>query len=161
MLRSIETKIVNPLFSVQVVPLQGTAPTLPEYATSGAAALDLRACLAAPVIIAPGKNALIKTGIAINMQDSSLVALVMSRSGLALKHQVFVLNAPGVIDSDYTGEIGVVLANFGDSPFEVKPGDRIAQLMFQHVVQVNLRLVDDFSTETNRGSSGFGSTGLA
>lgn len=151
MFRSIETRIVNPLLGDKI--------DLPTYATPGSAAMDLRACIEAPISIAPGKNALIKTGMAINMMDPSLVALVASRSGLALKHQVAVLNAPGVVDADYHGEIGVILANFGDEPFEVQPGDRIAQLMFQPVVQVALRYVDEFSTQTERGTGGFGSTG--
>jgi dUTP pyrophosphatase len=151
MFRSIETRIVNPLLGDKI--------DLPTYATPGSAAMDLRACIEAPISIAPGKNALIKTGLAINMMDPSLVALVASRSGLALKHQVAVLNAPGVVDADYHGEIGVILANFGDEPFEVQPGDRIAQLMFQPVVQVALRYVDEFSTQTERGTGGFGSTG--
>lgn len=151
MFRSIETRIVNPLLGDKI--------DLPAYATPGSAAMDLRACIEAPISIAPGKNALIKTGLAINMMDPSLVALVASRSGLALKHQVAVLNAPGVVDADYHGEIGVILANFGDEPFEVQPGDRIAQLMFQPVVQVALRYVDEFSTQTERGTGGFGSTG--
>lgn len=151
MFRSIETRIVNPLLGDKI--------DLPTYATAGSAAMDLRACIEAPISIAPGKNILIKTGLAINMMDPSLVALVASRSGLALKHQVFVLNAPGVVDADYHGEIGVILANFGEEAFEVQPGDRIAQLMFQPVVQVALRYVDEFSTETQRGSGGFGSTG--
>ncbi len=151
MFRSIETRIVNPLLGDKI--------DLPTYATAGSAAMDLRACIEAPISIAPGKNALIKTGLAINMMDPSLVALVASRSGLALKHQVAVLNAPGVVDADYHGEIGVILANFGNEPFEVQPGDRIAQLMFQPVVQVALRYVDEFSTQTERGANGFGSTG--
>ncbi|RTZ47740.1 dUTP diphosphatase [Candidimonas sp. SYP-B2681] len=153
MFRSIETRIVNPLLGDKI--------DLPTYATAGSAAMDLRACIEAPITIAPGKNALIKTGLAINMMDPSLVALVASRSGLALKHQVAVLNAPGVVDADYHGEIGVILANFGNEPFEVQPGDRIAQLMFQPVVQVALRYVDEFSTQTERGANGFGSTGRA
>lgn len=151
MLRSIETRIVNPLLAQKI--------GLPAYATPGSAAMDLRACIDAPLYIEPGKSALIKTGLAINMMDPSLVAIVASRSGLALKNQVAVLNAPGILDSDYHGEIGVILANFGDKPFEVQPGDRIAQLMFQPVVQVALRIVDEFSTETERGTGGFGSTG--
>lgn len=151
MFRSIEARIVNPLL--------GESIDLPAYATDGAAAMDLRACLHAPISILPGNSVLVKTGIAINMMDPSLVALVASRSGLALKHRVFVLNAPGVVDADYHGEIGVILANFGVEPFEVKPGDRIAQLMFQPVVQVALRYVEEFSTQTERGINGFGSTG--
>lgn len=147
----LEAKIVNPLLGTQI-----PAPT---YATDGAAAMDLRACIASSLVIPPGGRQLIGTGLAINLNDPGLVALVASRSGLALKHQVIVLNAPGVVDADYHGEIGVILANFGSEPFTVEPGDRIAQLMFQPVVQVDLDFRDEFSTQTERGTGGFGSTG--
>lgn len=153
MFRSIEARIVNPLLGDKIY--------LPTYATPSSAAMDLRACIEAPLTIEPGKNTLIKTGIALNMMDPSLVAIVASRSGLALKHQVFVLNAPGIVDADYHGEVGVILANFGCEPYIVEPGDRIAQLMFQPVVQVGLRYVNEFSTVTERGTGGFGSTGKA
>ena len=151
--RRIEARIVNPLLGDKI--------EKPSYATEGAAAMDLRACIEAPLTIQPGTHQLIKTGLAVTMQDPGLAALVCSRSGLALKHQVFVLNAPGVIDADYLGEIGVILANYGTEPFLVAPGDRVAQLMFQPIVRVELAYVDEFSTKTERGEGGYGSTGKA
>lgn len=157
MRRRIETVIFNPLVgSNENLPL-------PTYATEGSAALDLRACLAddEEIVIEPGEVKTIGTGFGVNMQDPGLEALVCSRSGHASKKMVFVLNAPGLIDSDYLGEIGVILANFGKEPFVVKQGDRIAQLMFQPVVQVALDVVPQFTTTTARGAGGFGSTGKA
>lgn len=151
MLRRIETRIVNALL--------GDSIPLPSYATDGSAALDLRACIAEAVTLEPGGRALVKTGLAINMMDPGLVAIVASRSGLSLKHGVRVAQGIGVIDADYHGEIGVILANDGQLPYVVQPGERIAQLMFQPVVQVALQVVEDFSTETGRGEGGFGSTG--
>ena len=149
--RRIEAKIINPLL--------GTRFAVPQYETHGAAAMDLRACIAEPISIPPGGRQLIKTGLAINMTDPGLVAIVASRSGLSLKHHVHVAQGIGVIDSDFHGEIGVILANDGTEPYAVQPGDRIAQLMFQPVVQVSLGFVDAFSTITERGDGGFGSTG--
>jgi len=151
MRRRIETRIVNPLLETQIEP--------PAYATEGAAALDLRACLESAVTLAPGARVLVPTGIAINTMDPGLVAIVASRSGLSLKHGVRVAQGIGVIDADYHGEIRVILANDGDQPYQIEPGERIAQLMFQPVVQVDLQYVAEFSTETERSIGGFGSTG--
>lgn len=151
MYRRIEARIVNPLLGNQIA--------APSYATDGSAAMDLRACIETPVTLAPGARALVKTGLAINMMDPGLVAIVASRSGLSLKHGVRVAQGIGVIDADYHGEIGVILANDGEQAYVVEPGERIAQLMFQPVVQVALQFVDTFSTETARGEGGFGSTG--
>ena len=153
MFRRIEARVVNPLL--------GNSIPAPTYATDGSAAMDLRACLEGPETIPPCGRMLIETGIAINMMDPGLVAIVASRSGLSLKHGVRVAQGIGVIDADYHGEICVILANDSDKPFHVQPGDRIAQLMFQPVVQVALHFVDEFSTETERGTGGFGSTGKA
>jgi len=153
MYRRIETRIVNPLL--------GTRIPAPGYATDGSAAMDLRACLHEAVTLEPGGRTLVPTGIALNMMDPGLVAIVASRSGLSLKHGVRVAQGIGVIDSDYHGEIAVILANDGDTPYRVEPGDRIAQLMFQPVVQVDLHLVEAFTIETERGTGGFGSTGKA
>lgn len=153
MYRRIEARCVNGLLGAQV--------PVPTYATDGSAAMDLRAAIEAPVSISPGSRALIKTGLAINMMDPGLVAIVASRSGLSLKHGVRVAQGIGVIDADYHGEIGVILANDGVQDFVVTPGDRIAQLMFQPVVQVALHFVDQFSTGTERGEGGFGSTGTS
>ncbi len=149
--RSIEARIVNERLGKEI--------PLPTYATDGSAAMDLRACLNEPVTILPGGRELIKTGLAINMMDPGLVAIVASRSGLSLKHHVHVAQGIGVIDADYHGEIGVILANDGEEAYIVQPGDRIAQLMFQPVVQVSLSFVEKFSTVTVRGEGGFGSTG--
>jgi dUTP pyrophosphatase len=102
---------------------------------------------------------LVKTGIAINMMDPGLVAIVASRSGLSLKYGIRVAQGVGVIDADYHGEIGVILANDSEEPYVIQPGERIAQLMFQPVIQVALKYVDTFSTVTERGDGGFGSTG--
>lgn len=151
MFRRIEARIVNDLL--------GTSIPEPHYATPGSAAMDLRACIENPVTLNPGERTLVKTGFAINMMDPGLVAIVASRSGLSLKHGIRVAQGIGVIDADYHGEIGVILANDGDQPFEIEPGERIAQLMFQPVVQVQLDVVNTFSTQTERGEGGFGSTG--
>lgn len=150
--RRIEARIVNDML--------GRDFPAPTYATEGSAAMDLRACIDGPVTILPGKQELIKTGLAVNMMDPSLVAIVASRSGLAMKHQLHVAQGIGVIDADYHGEIAVILANSGSEPYTVNPGERIAQLMFMPVVQVTLGFVEQFSTETQRGTGGFGSTGL-
>lgn len=147
----IQARIVNPLL--------GNDIPLPAYATDGSAAMDLRACIEAPVTLEPGRRTLVKTGLAINMPDASLVAIVASRSGLSLKHGVRVAQGIGVIDSDYHGEIAVILANDSTTAYTIEPGERIAQLMFQPVVQVALEMVDEFSRKTARGRGGFGSTG--
>ena len=137
----------------------GQAVALPEYATAGAAGMDLRAAIPAPVVIPAHGRVLVKTGLAINMMDPGMVAIVASRSGLSLKHGLRVAQGIGVIDADYHGEIGVILANDSEQDYAVQPGERIAQLMFQPVVQVALAYVDEFSTATERGAGGFGSTG--
>lgn len=151
MFRRIEARIVNKLL--------GTTIPEPQYATPGSAAMDLRACIEHPVTLHPGERTLIKTGLAINMMDPGLVAIVASRSGLSLKHGIRVAQGIGVIDADYHGEIGVILANDGTQPYQIEPAERIAQLMFQPVVQVQLNVVDSFSSQTQRGEGGFGSTG--
>jgi len=131
---------------------------LPAYATEGSAAVDLRAVIDAPVILAPGERALIPTGIAIAPETSGVVAIVAARSGLSIKHGIALTNGIGVIDSDYRGEIGVSLTNQSDKPYTVSPGDRIAQLMFIPVLHANLILSETLD-ETVRGEGGFGSTG--
>lgn len=150
MLRNIQIRCVNMML--------GASVDLPAYATAGSAGLDLRACIDDDVILEPGGRKLIKTGVAVNMQDPNIVAIVASRSGLSLKHGIRVAQGVGVIDSDYQEEIGVILANDSDMPYTIKKGDRIAQLMFQPVIQVELNVVDHFSTATDR-KGGFGSTG--
>jgi dUTP pyrophosphatase len=150
--RLIQARIVNPLLGSDAIPL-------PDYATDGSAAMDLRACLEAPQTLHPGERLPVPTGLALNMMDPGLVAIVASRSGLSLKHGIRVAQGIGVIDADYHGEIKVLLTNESDRPYAIQPGERIAQLLFQPVVQVGLHLVQDFDTETARGTGGFGSTG--
>lgn len=128
----------------------------PYYAKDGDAGADLLADQS--LTIEPGKFALVRTGTSVALPPA-VVGMVCSRSGLAAKHGVFVLNAPGIIDSGYRGEIGVVLYNAGDQPFEVNAGDRIAQLVMVRYVTADFVGVQELS-ETDRGASGFGSTGV-
>ena len=139
-------------------PLLGKEIPLPSYATPGSAAMDLRACVSEPVVIAPGARAVVPSGIAIALPSSEYVALLFARSGLAAKGGVCLANGVGVIDSDYRGEIGVALLNTGSDPYTILPGDRIAQLMVTPVVQPAVELVEELP-ETTRGAGGFGSTG--
>ena len=133
----------------------------PEYATNGSAAVDLRAALEENEVltIRPGERARIPTGIAISPETQDVVAVIAGRSGHGLKHGVTMANSIGVIDSDYRGEISVVLINHGDEPFEVRRGDRIAQMMFMPVLTAAFLPVDELD-ETVRGKGGFGSTGV-
>ena len=131
---------------------------LPQFATAGSAAMDLHACVDAPVTLKAGERAVIPTGLAMALPSSGYVALVFARSGLGIKQGVCLSNGVGVIDSDYRGEIGVGLVNLGDAPYTVQPGDRIAQLMVVPVVQPAVTVVEDLD-ETERGAGGFGSTG--
>lgn len=137
----------------------GAGLPLPTYQTSAAAGLDLIAAVpdGQPVTIAPGTYAMIPTGIALALQPGT-EGQVRPRSGLAAKHGVTVLNSPGTIDSDYRGEVNVLLVNHGTAPFVVERGMRIAQLVIAQVASVSLRIVENLS-ETQRGSGGFGSTG--
>lgn len=135
--------------------------TMPAYATSGSAAVDMRAAIDedAPVTIAPGARAMIPTGMAIALENANVVAILAARSGLAVKSGINLANGIGVIDSDYRGEICVGLYNSSDVPFTVHRGDRIAQLMFMPVYTANL--IEAVSLdETERGTGGFGSTGV-
>lgn len=130
---------------------------LPAYQTSGAAGLDLCAALHAPVTLAPGQHRLFPTGICVEIPDG-FEGQVRPRSGLALRHGITVLNAPGTVDSDYRGELGVVLINHGSAPVEIKPLDRIAQLVIAPFVKVDVEAVSSLS-ETDRAARGYGSTG--
>jgi dUTP pyrophosphatase len=136
----------------------GTDLDLPGYATEHAAGLDLMAAVSEPMFIAPGKRAMVPTGIAIAL-PVGFEAQVRPRSGLAAKHGVTVLNSPGTIDADYRGEIKVILINFGEIDFCVEPKSRIAQLIVAPVMQIRWDEVDSLP-ETARGDGGFGSTGL-
>ena len=141
-----------------VSPLMGEKFPLPAYATAGAAAMDLCACMEEPVTLAPGGRQGIPTGIAIALPGPEYVALVCSRSGMGTRHGITLSNSVGVIDSDYRGEIGVGLVNLGQSEYTVRPGDRIAQLMVTPVVQPTVVQVSELD-DTDRGAGGFGSTG--
>jgi dUTP pyrophosphatase len=131
---------------------------LPHYATAGAAGLDLRACLDAPLVLEPGVSELVHTGLAIHLGDPELAAVVLPRSGLGAKHGIVLGNLVGLIDSDYQGELMVSVWNRGRAAFTVQPLERIAQLVVVPVVQVELQIVDAFA-ESARGAGGFGSTG--
>jgi dUTP pyrophosphatase len=131
---------------------------LPQYATEGAAGLDLRACVEAPLMLRPGEAQLIPSGIAIHLDDAGYAALILPRSGLGHKHGIVLGNLVGLIDSDYQGQLMVSCWNRGAEPFTVQPLERIAQLVIVPVVQARLNIVDEFVAST-RGSGGFGSTG--
>ena len=136
--------------------IQITDSKMPEMATAGAAGYDL--CASKAVTIKAGEYEKVPTGIRISM-PLGLEAQVRPRSGLAAKHGVTVLNAPGTIDSDYRGEICVILINHGKKDFQIEPGMRIAQMVFSKVIQVDFKQVDQLD-ETSRGEGGFGSTGV-
>lgn len=139
-------------------PKIGTEIPAPFYASAGAAAMDLHACIDAPVVIPAGGRAVIPTGLAIALPTAEYVALVFARSGLGIKHGIAPANCVGVIDSDYRGEIMVGLQNSGSTDYTIQPADRIAQLMITPVVQASLEMVDELD-DTARGAGGFGSTG--
>ena len=132
---------------------------LPAYETDGAAGLDLRAAVPEdrPLILPPGRRAAVPTGLVLELPDGH-EGQVRPRSGLALKHGITCLNTPGTIDSDYRGEVKVILANLGDEPFEIRRGERIAQLVPAPVLRAHFTEVQELE-ETARGSGGFGSTG--
>lgn len=131
---------------------------LPCYMTNGAAGMDLYACVDEEVIIEPMKIKLIPTGISMLIPEG-YEAQIRPRSGLALKHGISLVNTPGTIDSDYRGEIKIIMINFGDKPFLVKRGDRIAQMVINKIETPEIIETDNL-TETERGKDGFGSTGL-
>ena len=134
------------------------ADRLPAYATAGSAGLDLRACIDAPIVLAPGAAELLPTGIAIHIGDPGHAAMILPRSGLGHKHGIVLGNLVGLIDSDYQGPLMVSCWNRGQTPFTIEPFDRIAQLVVVPVVQAEFRVVASFD-ESGRGSGGFGSTG--
>ena len=139
-------------------PKIGAEIPAPFYASAGAAAMDLHACMDEAVTIQPGQRAVIPTGLAIALPDASYVALVFARSGLGIKHGIAPANCVGVIDSDYRGEVMVGLQNSGTEPYTIQPADRIAQLMITPVFQAQITMVDELD-DTARGAGGFGSTG--
>ena len=151
MKRGVEAKILNPLL--------GALIPFPRYTTEGSAGLDLRACIEQPLVLEPGKTEIVPTGMAINIHDSGLMGVLAPRSGLGIKHGVVLANLVGIIDSDYHGEILIGLWNRGSQPFTVQPGDRICQMLFVPVMQVELRFVEEFSNTTARGGGGLGHSG--
>src|SRR6187402_3384009 len=131
---------------------------LPAYATSGAAGMDLRACIETAITLKPGDTQLIPTGLAIHLDDPGLAAVIIPRSGLGHKHGIVLGNLVGLIDSDYQGQLMVSCWNRGNVDFVIQPGERIAQMVIVPVVQVRLEVVEDF-TASSRGAGGFGHTG--
>jgi dUTP pyrophosphatase len=131
---------------------------LPHYGTPGAAGLDLRACLDAPLVLQPGDSQLVPSGIAIHIGDAGFAAVILPRSGLGAKHGIVLGNLVGLIDSDYQGQVLVSVWNRGQAAFTIQPMDRIAQLVVVPVQQVEFNLVEDFEV-SHRGAGGFGSTG--
>src|SRR5512134_237168 len=132
--------------------------TMPGYATPGAAGLDLRACIDAPLVIEPGTTHLVKTGMAIHLADPGFAALILPRSGLGHKHGIVLGNLVGLIDWDYQGELMVSTWNRTTTAFTLNPLERIAQLVIVPVMQARFNIVDEFSA-SERGAGGFGSTG--
>ena len=149
---SIRLKVLDPRI--------GSEFPLPRYETEGAAGLDLRACIDAPAVIAPGETLLVSSGIAIHIADPGLAAVVLPRSGIGHRHGIVLGNLVGLIDSDYLGPVGISVWNRGDAPFTVEPGDRIAQLVFLSVARARFEVVDEFAA-TERGEGGFGHSGRA
>jgi len=148
---NIKLKIINSLVGDKI--------PLPKYETKGSAGLDLRACLKEKLILKPGKTELIPMGFAMHLEDESLSALVVPRSGLGSKHGIVLGNLVGLIDSDYQGELMVPAWNRSDNEFEINPGDRIAQMIIVPILQANFEVVEDFD-KTLRGTKGFGSSGI-
>ncbi len=146
---NIELKILDPRM----------AERLPAYATPGSAGLDLRACLDAPLALAPNACALVPTGLAIHIADPGYAALILPRSGLGHKHGIVLGNLVGLIDSDYQGQLMVSAWNRSDTSFTIEPMERIAQLVVVPVVQAQFRVVEAFGATSARGAGGYGSTG--
>jgi len=150
MQRKVKLRILDPRI--------GKEFPLPTHATRGSAGMDLRACIDAPLKLVPGATSLIPTGVSIYIEDPTLAALLLPRSGLGHKNGIVLGNLVGLIDSDYQGPLMVSVWNRGSSEFTISPGDRIAQMVMVPVVQVDFEVVEDFSV-TLRGDGGFGSSG--
>lgn len=147
-MKTIDIKILDPRLREQ----------MPAYATAGSAGLDLRACLDAPLTIAPGETHLIPTGLAIHVANPAYAAMILPRSGLGHKHGIVLGNLVGLIDSDYQGQLMVSTWNRGQTAFTLEPMERLAQLVIVPVLQVGFNIVEEFDT-SERGVGGFGSTG--
>ena len=155
-MHTIDLKILDP----RLKNATGKDTLAPHYATPGAAGLDLRACIDAPLTLEPGHTQLIPTGIAIHLADPGLAAMILPRSGLGHKNGIVLGNLVGLIDSDYQGQIFISIWNRGNADYTIQPLDRLAQLVVVPVLQVDFNLVDDFAA-SHRGEGGFGSTGQA
>jgi len=151
-LRSIELKILDARV--------GDSIPLPHYATEGSAGLDMRACIDAPLTVEPGETVLVPSGLAIHIGDSGLAAVLLPRSGLGHKHGLVLGNLTGLIDSDYQGQVFVSIWNRGNKTYVIEPGERIAQMVFVPVEQVEFRVVEEFDN-SDRGEGGFGHSGQA
>ena len=151
-MRSIELKILDSRV--------GDSIPLPHYATGGSAGLDMRACIDEAITVAPGETALVPTGIAIHVSDPALAAVLLPRSGLGHKHGLVLGNLTGLIDSDYQGQVYISCWNRSAKSYEVQPAERIAQMVFVPVEQVQFRVVEEFD-ESDRGAGGFGHSGTA
>lgn len=151
--------MLDSVINVKVKKVSSNSLALPKYATAASAGVDLCADLKEPLIIKPGENVKISTGLAIELPNQYVVALVFARSGLASNYGLGLTNGVGVIDSDYRGEIQVLVQNRGQQQVIIKPGDRIAQMVFMPVFQALFEEVAELQ-ETSRGTGGFGSTGI-
>ena len=151
-MRSIELKILDSRI--------GDSIPLPHYATDGSAGLDMRACIDAPLTVAPGETVLVPSGFAIHIGDAGLAAVLLPRSGLGHKHGLVLGNLTGLIDSDYQGQVFVSIWNRGSKTYEIEPGERIAQMVFVPVEQVAFNVVEEFD-DSVRGEGGFGHSGQA
>ena len=147
----IDVKVLDPRMAEQ----------LPAYATSGSAGLDLRACLDAPMTLAPNAWQLVPTGLAIHLADPGFAAMILPRSGLGHKHGIVLGNLVGLIDSDYQGQLMVSAWNRSDVAFTIEPMERIAQMVIVPVVQARFNVVAEFGAASERGAGGYGSTGRA
>jgi len=150
-LRAIELKILDSRL--------GDSIELPNYATDGSAGLDMRACIDDALTVIPGDTVLVPTGLAIHIGDSGLAAVLLPRSGLGHKHGLVLGNLTGLIDSDYQGQIFISCWNRGSKTYEIKPGERIAQMVFVPVEQVRFVVVEEFEI-SDRGDGGFGHSGI-
>ena len=149
-MRSIELKILDSRV--------GDTIPLPHYATNGSAGMDMRACIDEPLTVAPGETVLVPTGLAIHVADPALAAVLLPRSGLGHKHGLVLGNLTGLIDSDYQGQVFISCWNRGSKSYEVQPAERIAQMVFVPVEQVDLKVVEEFAA-SERGAGGFGHSG--
>ncbi len=149
-MQAIELKILDPRV--------GDIIALPHYATDGSAGMDMRACIDEPLTVAPGETVLVPTGLAIHLGDPGLAAVLLPRSGLGHKHGLVLGNLTGLIDSDYQGQVFISCWNRSETSYEIQPAERIAQMVFVPVLQVELKVVDEFAA-SQRGAGGFGHSG--